>query len=1649
MQTFNGKCISITNTNQLQKNGIDRNNFLDKKLKSIVADKIKNNEDILFLGNDISEPIKKQTYCIYMHGITPCGTKTTVIINGIEPYADIRVNDKETVQQAQTRIKDYVAGTFDDNIEISKMEVITAKDFMFYNHVKSKFIRVYFTILGMLTTFITYCKNKNIKTYSNTTSSYYRVVARIHEFNLSGWNIIRNYTKIAKNRSISKAEYVFEIDIADIIGIHDDDEILSIAATHGYDQSIIRYENMIVASFDIEMIPQKLDNFPDAERNPKDEIFMIAITYHFAKKSESVLNVILSLKPCKPLDDALIIHCKNEACLISAFAKCMALMQPDFITEFNGGGFDWRNVIEKARLLHVLSTFLEDMSLVKLQQWETRPNFTSYFINGRNVKLLTIGRSYSMREIKINGATAPSKVRSLKMAGYVGFDTLVVFKQLEPNADSHKLNECLRRCNLGSKDGLDIREMFRIYKKGTTEEMKLVAHYCFIDTFKLQQLLIKKNVIQDHREIANLSYTSISDTFLFAGGSRMRNLLMNRAEKCGYLFDINYKPLIENKDAKFPGAHVVPPKKGIVKPLLRLDEFADKYNGKIDKSKIDDGYKYIEENFKSIYHSSDVITDAPEFIQPYIEYTNTNDNQYPISGLDYSSLYPSIIMTYNISPEKLIIDEEYANKLQEMGKILQFVSFPYCGKIVKAWFVRHNNVKKNYSICGSLLIELFNRRAELKKSLKIWNDRIYKLEQEMKPFIAKNEEDKFPRIDEYNEAKFNRVSCDSKQRAVKIFMNTLYGAMGETNSFICAIEVAASVTTMGKYNLMLAKAYTENKLHMKTYYGDSVIGDTPIIIKRGSNSNIKELIPIEELDDRFEPYNGEKECIDYSNEDVYVMTESGYSKIMKIIRHRTNKKMYRVTTHIGSVIVTEDHSLLDENKNKITPQDCCIGTSLLHWTPEDPINVLNAEIMNVPLADIPDDIAFVQGFFFGDGSCGHYTCISTQHKYSFALNNQNKEILGKCVKIFNNYYDDVKLKIIDTLESSGVYKAIAIGKVKDLVLSWRNKFYSSRKHKKVPIHILNGSDETKLSFLRGYYAADGDKKFHRMSNKGQIGSQGLFILLSDLGYNVSINVRDDKKLIYRVSFTNNNQRVHDITAIKKIEEMEKCIDYVYDLETASHHFAAGVGRMVVHNTDSLYVSCNKDYFINYDREYFTGKIDKITYGKKLVEETFVQIEVAKSAVNKHLIANNGSAHLKMAYEEVLYPVAFLSKKKYYGVPHEENIDFYPKNLFLRGLEIVKRGSSDVLKDIVNEIIREVMDIRSTKDIIDIIRDAIKRFFTTKWSVDVFAKSKVYRADKNNISVNTMMRRYRELNYPKIPEQNVRFKTVMCKYYPWQYNINGTSSNKLSVGDRMELVDRVIEENLEIDLDYYFENELTGQLARLISFCDIFQEAIENLQTNDVDVSTMDETERAAYDKEIYKKTEDLLFNAAKKYINNMAKEYSNSFTNKNSLYVDTWREVTNIINTRKDLIPFSKKQLYIMNIFESHDETKIEEDLVRWAQRYLVMKNITMSEQRKNKLSKLMHNINVYMKENEITVEILNGMDIWKKNIIEYIYKEYDYADICNCNLPYNKLDEVMSLPDELEYILTMRDLHPQFNEEHASWIFNMISLYIGKIIIC
>ena len=109
------------------------------------------------------------------------------------------------------------------------------------------------------------------------------------------------------------------------------------------------------------------------------------------------------------------------------------------------------------------------------------------------------------------------------------------------------------------------------------------------------------------------------------------------------------------------------------------------------------------------------------------------------------------------------------------------------------------------------------------------------------------------------------------------------------------------------------------------------------------------------------------------------------------------------------------------------------------------------------------------------------------------------------------------------------------------------------------------------------------------------------------------------------------------------------------------------------DTDSLYLICPEECFQECDEAYDSGnKIPIKEYWSRMVEIFMEVIGKLRDDVNDFFRKDNGSLYLKMTYEEVLFPVTFTGKKKYYSIPHIKGPNFNNK-LFIQRVETVKRG----------------------------------------------------------------------------------------------------------------------------------------------------------------------------------------------------------------------------------------------------------------------------------------------------------------------------------------------------------------------------------------
>jgi DNA polymerase elongation subunit (family B) len=270
------------------------------------------------------------------------------------------------------------------------------------------------------------------------------------------------------------------------------------------------------------------------------------------------------------------------------------------------------------------------------------------------------------------------------------------------------------------------------------------------------------------------------------------------------------------------------------------------------------------------------------------------------------------------------------------------------------------------------------------------------------------------------------------------------------------------------------------------------------------------------------------------------------------------------------------------------------------------------------------------------------------------------------------------------------------------------------------------------------------------------------------------------------------------------------------------------------DTDSLYIAAPESVFKDLDRSFYCGKMCKNEYWTKMVESTMTTINNIRDGVNNMFINDNGTKFLSMAYEEVLYPVAFTAKKKYFGIAHENIPNFKPKDLFIRGLEVKKRGVSELLRKIFTELMWASCNMTNLYDLIELVTLKIDEIYSRKWDLSDFIQTGVYRPTRENVKINTFVKRMKYNGVDIKP--NERFEYVIVKKYPYKYDIRGRKE-ELSIGDKIELVEIATKNDLDIDLDHYMQGSINGQLARLVTYhqmfhVEAFDDSKEELNTSE-------------------------------------------------------------------------------------------------------------------------------------------------------------------------------------------------------------------------
>jgi DNA polymerase delta subunit 1 len=219
--------------------------------------------------------------------------------------------------------------------------------------------------------------------------------------------------------------------------------------------------------------------------------------------------------------------------------------------------------------------------------------------------------------------------------------------------------------------------------------------------------------------------------------------------------------------------------------------------------------------------------------------------------LDFASLYPSIIIAYNISyetlipPDGIISDKDcHVIEFEQEEKTLDDKEEK---KEVRKIKYHYRFKKEPMGILPCLVKNLIDKRSAVRKIIKANGAEYDKIKQDEKM----SKEEKEQRINMLN---IMNMVLDKKQLAYKVSANSIYGFLGVGEGARRPLtEGARCVTAIGRMLIKKAADYLKDKYNARIIYGDtdSVMFDLGITDRKIANAKGRELA--EEISKIFPP----------------------------------------------------------------------------------------------------------------------------------------------------------------------------------------------------------------------------------------------------------------------------------------------------------------------------------------------------------------------------------------------------------------------------------------------------------------------------------------------------------------------------------------------------------------------------------------------------------------------------------------------------------------------------------------------------------------------------------------------------------------------------------------------------------------------------
>lgn len=485
-------------------------------------------------------------------------------------------------------------------------------------------------------------------------------------------------------------------------------------------------------------------------------------------------------------------------------------------------------------------------------------------------------------------------------------------------------------------------------------------------------------------------------------------------------------------------------------------------------------------------------------------------------------------------------------------------------------------------------------------------------------------------------------------------------------------ETVESVTLIGRKIIQFVINLI-NSTGRKVIYGDSVLEGTPTIIKRNGKLLV---VPIEKV------RSGD-----------FVLDENGWNKVIRLIPKKVRKRLFRVSTYDGCVVVTEDHSLVDSNLEKKSPKELKVGSILGKIN----YNVLKTLVSS----NIDKEEAWLLGYFTANGTAGDYR--RTCKKACVHFDSKRIELLRRAQSILKKIgFESYIVSYPSNKTKNGiVYRLIIKNPIKSGALEYFKKCYDEKHRKKIPEEIFNAREESIRAFIQGYFKRNNfEERIWETTGSEQV-IFGLHLLCKKIGlksrYSVYVGQQRKKEYLKKIRIVKNkkDKRLHYDHEIKEIKDLGIREARVYDLETLNGHFSAG--GILLHNTDSI-------FFEPFSKD-LDNCLKEANEVKKLIEEN---LEKFLTQFGKN------EQPFKIEPAQIYSSFFILEKKKRYAgyvewdskrgkdIPYRYNI---------KGLEAKRSDLSFFGKKLQTQIIQKILQNEKKEEILKFLEEELNKFDT--------------------------------------------------------------------------------------------------------------------------------------------------------------------------------------------------------------------------------------------------------------------------------------------------------------------------------------------------